>query len=106
MITLVILLVFRKNMDIRTKYVLLLVTFAVADKQVKLEDIERDNLLSERRVNREEETVKIGHTQYLTGAIHVGPSGEASFKKCSSLKLSVVIMRRELVLGIVRKCGK
>lgn len=33
------------------KYVLLLVAFAVAEKQVKLEDIERDNLLSERHVN-------------------------------------------------------
>lgn len=33
------------------KYVLLLVAFAVAEKQIKLEDIERDNLLSERQVN-------------------------------------------------------
>lgn len=33
------------------KYVLLLVAFVVAEKQIKLEDIERDNLLSERQVN-------------------------------------------------------
>lgn len=33
------------------KYVLLLVAFAVAEKQIKLEDIERDNLLSERQVS-------------------------------------------------------
>lgn len=33
------------------KYVFLLVAIAVAEKQVKLEDIERDNLLSERHVN-------------------------------------------------------
>lgn len=63
-------------MNIQTKYVLLLVTFAVADKQIKLEDIERDNLLSERRVNRDEETVKIGQSQYLNAPIHVGPSSE------------------------------
>lgn len=84
-------------MNIRTKYVLLLVTFAVADKQIKLEDIERDNLLSERRVNREDETVKIGHTQYLTGPIHVGPSGEVSSINLS-MKLIVVIMRYEIKL--------
>lgn len=33
------------------KYVLLLVAFAAAEKQIKLEDIERDNLLSERQVS-------------------------------------------------------
>lgn len=65
-------------MNVRIKYVLLLVTFAVAEKQIKLEDIERDNLLSERRVNRDEETVKIGQSQHLTAPIHVGPSYEVS----------------------------
>lgn len=63
-------------MKIQTKYVLLLVTLAVADKQIKLEDIERDNLLSERRVNRDDETVKIGQPQYLTAPINVGPTSQ------------------------------
>lgn len=55
---------------------LLLVTFAVADKQIKLEDIERDNLISERRVNRDEEVVKIGQTQHLNAPINVQPQYE------------------------------
>lgn len=60
-------------MNIQLKYVLLLVTFAVADKQIKLEDIERDTLLSERRVNRDQEIVNIGQSQRLSAPIHVGP---------------------------------
>lgn len=55
---------------------LLLVTFAVADKQIKLEDIERDNLISERRVNRDEEVVKIGQNQHLNAPINVQPQYE------------------------------
>lgn len=55
---------------------LLLVTFAVADKQIKLEDIERDNLISERRVNRDEEIVKIGQSQHLNAPINVQPQYE------------------------------
>lgn len=78
MFTVLCLVSFQWKMNIQTKYVLLLVTFAVADKQIKLEDIERDNLLSERRVNRDDETVKIGQSQYLTAPIHVGPSGPSS----------------------------
>lgn len=59
------------------KYILLLATFAIAEKQIKLEDIERDNLLSERRVNRDEETVKSGESpQHLLAPIFVGPSNE------------------------------
>lgn len=58
------------------KYMLLLATFVIAEKQIKLEDIERDNLLSERRVNRDEETVKNGQTQHLSAPIYVGPSNE------------------------------
>lgn len=65
-------------MNIQLKYVLLLVTFTVAEKQIKLEDIERDNLLSERRVNREDETVKIGQSQRLAAPIHVGPRYEVN----------------------------
>lgn len=64
-------------MQFQTKYLLLFVTFVVAEKQLKLEDIERDNLLSERRVNRDEETVKIG--QHLTAPIHVQPQYEVNF---------------------------
>lgn len=67
-------------MNIKLKYVLLLVAFAVADKQIKLEDIERDNLLSERRVNRDDETVKIGQSQHLTAPIHVGPSYQVNIR--------------------------
>lgn len=63
-------------MKIHLKYVLLLVTFAVADKQIKLEDIERDNLISERRVNRDEEIVKIGQSQHLNAPINVQPQYE------------------------------
>lgn len=76
-------------MNIQTKYLLLLVTIVVAEKQIKLEDIERDNLLSERRVNRDEETVKIGQTQYLTAPIHVGPSAEVSSKQFQFVNLFV-----------------
>lgn len=39
------------------KYVLFLVAFAVAEKQIKLEDIERDNLLSERQVSAKPDEV-------------------------------------------------
>lgn len=66
-------------MHVHLKYVLLLATLIVAEKQIKLEDIERDNLLSERRVNREnDETIKIGQSQHLTAPIHVGPQYEVS----------------------------
>lgn len=58
------------------KYILLFATFAIAEKQIKLEDIERDNLLSERRVNRDEETVKSGESQHLLAPIYVGPTNE------------------------------
>lgn len=58
------------------KYMLLFATLAIADKQIKLEDIERDNLLSERRVNRDEETVKNGESQHLLAPIYVGPTNE------------------------------
>lgn len=67
---------FQNTMKIHLKYVLLLVTFAVADKQIKLEDIERDNLISERRVNRDEEVVKIGQNQHLNAPINVQPQYE------------------------------
>ncbi|XP_055315916.1 uncharacterized protein LOC129575826 isoform X2 [Sitodiplosis mosellana] len=56
-------------MNIQLKYVLLLVTFAMAEKQIKLEDIERDNLLSERRVNREQSIFNIGQSQRLSAPI-------------------------------------
>lgn len=45
------------------QWLLLLVTFAMAEKQIKLEDIERDNLISERRANREQEQLATGQTQ-------------------------------------------
>lgn len=73
------------------KYLLLLATFAVAEKQIKLEDIEHDNLLNERRVNRDEETVKNGETQHLLAPIFVGPSNEVrsifmiAFRKLNEL---------------------
>lgn len=71
-------------MNIHLKYVLLLATFVVAEKQIKLEDIERDNLLSERRVNREnDETIKIGQSQHLTAPIRVGPQYEVSAQRPS-----------------------
>lgn len=66
------------TMKIQLKCVLLLVTFALADKQIKLEDIERDNLLSERRVNRDHEIVNIGQSQRLNAPIHVGPQYEVN----------------------------
>lgn len=71
----------QKIMNIQLKYVLLLVTFAVADKQIKLEDIERDNLISERRVNRDEEIVKIGQNQQLNAPINVEPQYEVIRKR-------------------------
>lgn len=74
-------------MNVQMKYVLLLITFAVADKQIKLEDIERDNLLSERRVNRDEETVKIGQPQYLNAPINVAPTSQVQFLFFSNLFL-------------------
>lgn len=40
------------------------ITVVVADKQIKLEDIERDNLISERRANQQE-TLKIEQPQHL-----------------------------------------
>ena len=38
-------------MKVHLQLVLLLVAFALGEKQIKLEDIERDNLLSEQRTN-------------------------------------------------------
>lgn len=35
-------------------YLILLIAVVVAEKQIQLEDIERDNLLSERSVNNQE----------------------------------------------------
>lgn len=72
---------FQKIMNIQIKYVLLLVTFAIAEKQIKLEDIERDNLLSERRVNRDEEGIKIDQSQHLGAPIHVRPQYQVMLKK-------------------------
>lgn len=60
-------------MNIQLKYIFLFIAFTVAEKQIKLEDIERDNLLSERRVNRDQEIVNIGQSQRLSAPIHVGP---------------------------------
>lgn len=57
---------------------LLFITVAIAEKQIKLEDIERDNLLSERRVNRDQEIVNIGQSQRLAAPIHVGPQYEVN----------------------------
>lgn len=65
-------------MKIQLKCVLLLITLAVAEKQIKLEDIERDNLLSERRVNRDHEIVNIGQSQRLSAPIQVGPQYEVN----------------------------
>lgn len=52
-------------MYVHIKCLLLLITFTVAERQIKLEDIERDNLISERRANNNEDTIKIGQTQHL-----------------------------------------
>lgn len=41
-------------MKIQFQYILLLVACAFAEKQIKLEDIERDNLLNEQKINRKE----------------------------------------------------
>lgn len=72
-------------MHFHWKCVLLLATFAVAEKQIKLEDIERDNLLSERRVNREnDETIQIGQSQHLSAPIRVGPQYEVINQRISS----------------------
>lgn len=49
----------------RTAPIILLIALcATADKQIKLEDIERDNLLSERRVIGQD-VLKTGQTQHL-----------------------------------------
>lgn len=69
------------KMNIRLKYVLLLVTFAVAEKQIKLEDIERDNLISERRANSEKDAQNTGQTQHLRQpSISTGSSYEVNSK--------------------------
>lgn len=41
----------------------MLIAVVVAEKQIKLEDIERDNLLSERRANKQE-VLKTDQTQH------------------------------------------
>lgn len=66
-------------MYFQLKYVLLLIAFAIADEQIKLEDIERDNLLSERSVNRDER---------LSAPIHAGPQYEVKLTKAFPLQPS------------------
>lgn len=52
-------------MIVKIKFVLLLmVAFALAEKQIDLEDIERDTLISEQR-NTEKESLKTDQTQHL-----------------------------------------
>lgn len=41
-------------MFVSLSYLMLLIAVVVAEKQIKLDDIERDNLLSEKRANKEE----------------------------------------------------
>lgn len=82
-------------------------TFAVAEKQIKLEDIERDNLLSERRVNRDEEAIKNDQSQHLGAPIHVRPQYQVMLRKClSSFKNSETIEYtfERNSLGIIGEC--
>lgn len=77
------------NIQLIVRYVLLLllfVTFAMAEKQIQLEDIERDNLLSERRVNRDQGIGKNGQSQQfqrLSVPIRVGPQYEVKLNEYS-----------------------
>lgn len=64
----------------RLKFILLVVVAtAVAERQIKLEDIERDNLLSERRANQQEE-LKLEEQQQHSRApgAHGGPQYEVN----------------------------
>lgn len=61
-------------MIIEIKYIFLLVAFALAEKQIDLEDIERDTLISEQR-NNVKESLKTDQTQHLRPpAINAGSS--------------------------------
>lgn len=69
---------FLGNMYIRLKCFILMVAVAAADKQIKLEDIERDNLISERRATQQE-ALSIEQTQHLrTPGSHGVPPYEVS----------------------------
>lgn len=50
-------------MFVHLSYLILLIAVVVAEKQIKLEDIERDNLLSERYSNKQE-VLKIEQPQH------------------------------------------
>lgn len=50
-------------MFVSLSYLILLIAVVVADKQIKLEDIERDNLVSERRTNKQD-ALKIEQPQH------------------------------------------
>lgn len=42
-----------RNMFVSLSHIILIIAVVVAEQQIKLEDIERDNLLSERRSNKQ-----------------------------------------------------
>lgn len=66
-------------MRIEIKYVLLLATFALAEKQINLEDIEHDTLISEQR-HSGTETLKADQSQHLRPpSINAGSSYEVSY---------------------------
>lgn len=50
-------------MFVSLSHLILIIAVVVADKQIKLDDIERDNLLSERRANKQER-LKIEQPQH------------------------------------------
>lgn len=52
-------------MNISISCVILLATLTIAEKQIKLEDIERDNLISERRAIGNTEILQSDQTQHL-----------------------------------------
>lgn len=61
-------------MLVNIKYLVLLMAVVTAEKQIDLEDIERDTLLSEQRSNNPKESLETDQTQHLRPPINVAPS--------------------------------
>lgn len=53
------------KMSISPKYLLLFVAIVAAERQIKLEDIERDNILNEQRTNIDKEIKSDEPTQHF-----------------------------------------
>lgn len=63
-------------MIIEIKYIFLLVAFALAEKQIDLDDIERDTLISEQR-NNAKESLNTDQSQHIRPpSINAGSSYE------------------------------